>query len=265
MKPKPSGYWTKERCLKSALKYINTKEWNASESVAYQIAHKRGWGDECKAHMSKTPRKTKWTKEACMADAALFNTKVEWRKNGKASARTQAGKNGWLDECCAHMNPLHKTWTLEALKEDALKYKTRSSWGKSSSGYAIAVNRGVLDECCEHMIALIKPDGYWTKERVIDEANIHSNWSDFAGSSAYRIAERDGFVAEVKAAFTGDFHMKRLGYDLDDLINEVNNYATWTEFHASGAGSMARQMGSEAVAQCRAAFTGEITKKGMNH
>ena len=37
---KPSGYWTKERCLEEALKYSTMKEFRNVSSAAYNASHK---------------------------------------------------------------------------------------------------------------------------------------------------------------------------------------------------------------------------------
>ena len=43
-----------------------------------------------------------WTKERCDEDALKYNSRSEWNKNN-SSAYSAAHKNGWLDECCKHM------------------------------------------------------------------------------------------------------------------------------------------------------------------
>ena len=47
---KPSGYWTKEKCLEDAKKYNGRFEWQKN-SNGYSVALKNGWLDECSIHM----------------------------------------------------------------------------------------------------------------------------------------------------------------------------------------------------------------------
>jgi hypothetical protein len=47
---KPKNYWTKEKCLKSALNYRSVKEWRKGETSAYSTAWKNGWFEQCSKH-----------------------------------------------------------------------------------------------------------------------------------------------------------------------------------------------------------------------
>jgi hypothetical protein len=59
----------------------------------------------------------KWTKEKCIEDAKKYKTKSEWINNSNG-AYCSAKKNGWLEECCAHMvtrrrkKLLSDSWTI---------------------------------------------------------------------------------------------------------------------------------------------------------
>ena len=50
-KNKPCGFWSKEECIKDALKYKTKTEWRKSGSSSYQISLKNGWYAECSTHM----------------------------------------------------------------------------------------------------------------------------------------------------------------------------------------------------------------------
>jgi superfamily II DNA or RNA helicase len=47
----PNGYWTLEKCKKSALSYNSRSEWSIKEPSAYIIALRNGWLDVCCQHM----------------------------------------------------------------------------------------------------------------------------------------------------------------------------------------------------------------------
>jgi len=48
---KPNGYWTKERCMKEALKYKTKKDFIKMSNSAYSLSYKNGWLDEICSHM----------------------------------------------------------------------------------------------------------------------------------------------------------------------------------------------------------------------
>jgi predicted GIY-YIG superfamily endonuclease len=70
--------------------------------------------------------------------------------------------------------------TKIACLKNAKKYKSRREWyEKSPSAYAAALKNKWVDDCCNHMVLLRKPNGYWTKERCIEDAKKYqtrANW-----------------------------------------------------------------------------------------
>lgn len=147
-----------------------------------------------------------WTLEKCKEDALNYKTRTEWEKNTR-SAYNAAKKNGWFDECTAHMIEYRKPdYTLETCKEDALKYKTRNEWSvNSKSAYGAACNNNWLDICTSHMKYINRPNGYWNnKERCIESAkqyNTRTEWID-KNSAAYRNALKNGWLDECTAHMT---------------------------------------------------------------
>ena len=67
------------------------------------------------------------------------------------------------------------------------EYKTRLEWKKANpSDYQLAINYGYLDDICDYYgwdkykRPKIKPPGYWTRERCIEDAKrfkTRSIWS----------------------------------------------------------------------------------------
>ena len=100
---KPNNYWTKEKCLESALIFTNRCEWRKKSNGAYKSAKEKGWFEECTGHMIETRKpKNYWDKEHCMEEALKYEYKTHWWKYSNGSYNS-AKKNGWLDECIAHM------------------------------------------------------------------------------------------------------------------------------------------------------------------
>jgi len=89
-------------------------------------------------------------------------------------------------------------WTLDALKADALLYDTIKAWRENSpSAYSTAKNKKLLPECTAHMQRLKKDNGYWTFERVFEDALQYQSRVDWekGSPSGYNIALQNGWVA----------------------------------------------------------------------
>ena len=140
-----------------------------------------------------------WTKERITADAKRFKTKTEWKLHS-SGAVIAARKLNIHAECTAHMEVLLGKWTLEALIDDAQKYSTIKQWrSESQSAYVTAKYKKHLDKCTSHMDELIKPAGYWTKNKCLHSAKKYltiQEWSLVDGA-AYDAAKRNKWMKEV--------------------------------------------------------------------
>jgi len=199
-KQMPKGYWTKEKCKASALRFDTRGDWQNNDNGAYKFALKNGWLDECCAHM-ETKWQKRWNKENCIVSALQFETRSDWNKN-ESGAYSAAMKNGWLDECCAHMK-IKNSYTKEGCIEGALQFETRGDWRRNDNGaYDAAWRNGWLVECCAHME--IKKRNPWNKESCIKSASQFETRGDWSKNenSAYNVAWRNGWLDECCA------HMK---------------------------------------------------------
>lgn len=214
-KVKPSGYWVKENFIKECNLYDNFFDLKTNNPSAVECARSRGYLNEVLEMLGWEKRKllgrkpTKWTIEICLEDALKYTTKVEWGKNS-VNAYSAAIRNGWYGECSKHMPIVCRNrnyWTKEKCIEDALKYPTKIAWKSTlKSGYGVASKKGWIDECCVHMISKLKPAGYWTKERCIEEALKHHRLMDWRNNNqtSHNAARRNGWYAECTK------HMKKL-------------------------------------------------------
>ena len=180
---------------------------------------------------------TKWTKSAVIESAKNFDSIQKWRKVG--NAYSVALKNGWLNEATVHMVPKkRKIWTYEELVSEAQKFKSLKEWRtESKSSYSAATKKGVLDALTQHMVRLIKPNGYWTKERVIEDAknyNSRSEWRN-KSSAAATMAKRNGWYEEATS------HMLLLvdhsKWTKNAVLAEAKNYASRSDWSNSKNGS----------------------------
>ena len=141
-------------------------------------------------------------REHVIADAQKYSYQSEWAKASEG-AFSSAKRNGWVEEACAHMQspkvPMGH-WTLENLVEDAKKHCTRIEWKNNNpSGYATARSKGCLEKCCTHMVRTRNPDGYWTRERVIESARNYQTiaaWS-LPQAGAYDAAKSKGWLEDA--------------------------------------------------------------------
>jgi hypothetical protein len=102
-KSKPMGFWhIKENVLAEALKYKSKVEWQEKSNGSMKAARQFGWLDECCAHMEPVVKVFYWNKERCIEEAKKYNKITEWRKGNKSSVKS-AIRNGWYNECTAHM------------------------------------------------------------------------------------------------------------------------------------------------------------------
>jgi hypothetical protein len=185
-------------------KYESLPEWKKADPKAYEFARKNNFLDDICENFGWIRIKKQsgyWTKEKCIESARRFNTRSEWYDGCKSSS-TAARRNGWIDECCAHMESKIKPngyWTIELCKIEALKYEGRWDWQKGhTSSYSQAKIKGWLDECCAHMESKSKPNGYWSKEKCMNEAKKHkyaSDWEHACGSS-YGCSRTNGWYDE---------------------------------------------------------------------
>jgi len=122
-------------------------------------------------------------------------------------------------------------WTKENCIEEAKKYNNALEWrNNSSSCYTYAVKNNWVEECTEHMDELRKPNGYWTKERCIEEAKKYNTVNEWQkNSSTYVNARKNNWLEECTE------HMEKtrkpIGWwTLERCIEEAKKYKNSGEF-----------------------------------
>lgn len=122
-------------------------------------------------------------------------------------------------------------WTKEKVFEEAKKYKSKSEFQKGCSrAYTIALKSGWFNEM-DWFKNSKKPNGYWTKEKVFEEARKYSTRKEFSKgcNSAYVIARKSGWLNEMDWLYFN----KRRPKDFWIKINvekEARKYNTRKEF-----------------------------------
>ena len=82
------------------------------------------------------------------------------------------------------------------------------------SAYQIAYKNGWLDDVCSHMVSSRKPNGYWTIDRIKEEALKYKSRNDFkkGSPSAYSKALANNLLDDVCS------HM---------LIKNIDSFNEW--------------------------------------
>jgi len=186
-------------------------------------------------------KQSKWTKEACVAEALKYKTRTDWAKKSGSSYNV-AAENGWIDACCGHMVAKIKPngfWTKKQCRIEAKKFESRSDWAKGSgTSYNTALANGWLEECCSHMIRKMKPMGYWTKKQCQLEArkyNSSSEWQSASGAS-YGIAREKGWLKECTAHMTPK-KMPNGYWDKQRCQTEAKKYNSKVDFSEGSMGA----------------------------
>ncbi len=139
-----------------------------------------------------------WTIKDVLADARTFQTRSAWMR-GSSSAYRFAIRHGFAERATAHMSYLieHGKWTKEAVLLSASKFITAAAWRKANpSVYVIATRNSWKDLACAHMQVTKRPNGYWTRERVLAAAQRFKTVGEWRREdpASYSAAKRDQLV-----------------------------------------------------------------------
>ena len=90
-------------------------------------------------------------------------------------------------------------WNKDSVFEESKKYTTRNEFRKYSNGaYTLAWKKGWLDEM-SWFKEIRKPNGFWTKERIYEEAKKYARRTQFARScvKGYKVARQNSWLDEL--------------------------------------------------------------------
>ena len=204
------GVYTKEEVLASSAHYYTIKDWRKKDDGAYNKALKMGWIEETTSHMTRLINKSgHWTKERVIASALPFTTQTAWKKE-HGGAWNKAVSMGWIQEACAHMDFNDESkikpqgyWTRERVIASAQPHATQAEWrAHEPSAVRIAKQKGWFVEATAHMSASRpnqKANGFWTKERVLEDAKKYGSKTEWQKNSKGAISKayRMGWIKEA--------------------------------------------------------------------
>jgi len=134
-------------------------------------------------NLPKAERVFKYTLLGCIANAALYPSRRDW-KLASPDVYAVAAQNGWLDMCRGYQGVARKSWTKEDCIKEAAKFTSIAAWRRGSQpSYRKAYQHGWLEECCTHFI---KPDTFeLTREHCFEVAKKYKTLSQWFEESPY--------------------------------------------------------------------------------
>lgn len=130
-------------------------------------------------------------------------------------------------------------WTKERVAAEARRYTTRGAFKKGSKPAYDKMCRMRWFSVCDHMVKTTsKPAGYWTRERVADEALKYQTRKDFSkgSNSAYAAMNRYGW--QDVCSHMPDKTSKPTGYwTRKRVAAEARRYKTRTDFANGSKGA----------------------------
>ena len=187
--------WTREKCCEEAQKCNSRSEFKRSCPYGYSSARKHGWLDE---YTWFSPARKRvpvgyWTYERCFEEAKKHRSLKEFEENA-SGARQYTAKMGWIKDYVWFEKPFR--WTKELCEEEAKRFTTRQEFYTiSKNAYAAAVKYGWLDSFT-WLESIVRPNGYWTKERCEEEARNYSSKKEFLEGcpAAHAAAAKRGWL-----------------------------------------------------------------------
>ena len=136
-------------------------------------------------------------------------------------------------------------WTFEKVQEAANKCSNPKEFqDRFPSAYQKAHKMGWSEKICEHMIRILRPKGYWTKDRIQEVASRFSYRSEFQKSyvGAYNVATENGWLEEVCCHMTA---LRVPTWTIDSIKEAVKDCVKYAEFKSKfpSAYNVARKSG----------------------
>lgn len=143
-------------------------------------------------------------------------------------------------------------WTKQRVIEEAQKYHSQVEWRKGGRGsLGVARENGWMEEATAHMFNKQKTKGYWTKERVLDEAKKYTYQTEWikASGASHSAAKRNKWVKEACA------HMQSpkvaMGHwTKGRLIEDAKKYSTRVDWKNANASAYATATSKGYLVEC---------------
>jgi len=177
-------------------------------------------------------KRTRWTEALLAKEARKFRTRKEF-KTQSSSAYNAAHRRRIIDKICAHMEVKQRVWTADSIRQEARRHSSLTDfWQTSAAAARNAKKLGIFDSVTAHMIRTRNPPGFWTKEKIGEEAARFDSKKRFASESpsAYRAAVKLGVVADVCAHMKPGKRSDGYWQDKANILNEAKKFGSRSEF-----------------------------------
>lgn len=216
--------WFRNTCRKEAQKYQTRAEFSRMANGAYEAAIKNGWLDEVCAHMRRQ-RVRKWTKELLAAEVRKFSVLSEFRSRSR-SAYEAAIKLRCLRELTTHLRRRVAKRKELAPPEDRKPCSLTGPHGAGRNPPRSSPQR--LDSGQSKQ----KPSGFWTFERVKEEALKYASKKEFSKSAngAYDKAKRRKWIDSVCDHMRSSSKPRGYWDNKERVLTTAKKFRSRTEF-----------------------------------
>jgi hypothetical protein len=204
-----------------------------------------------------------------MNEKSEYKSLQEWRKVD-LNAFNAAKKLNLIDEICKRFGWINTPtiiynrkpkgyWNEELCIEDAKKFTKIREWELNGLAYHFvrricreSGNLDLFDKCTEHMVEGKKPNGYWTKEKCIEDAKEFKTLKEWcknsSGGYSVSVKNKSWYIECVR-------HMEKdrqtnAYWTKEKCIKESKKYRTTKEWVESGYDSYSAARRLNVLVEC---------------
>lgn len=187
--------WDRDTCYNEAKKYDSRGSFKKGCPYGYSSARKHGWLDD---YVWFNPVREQvpigyWTYERCYVEAQKYKTQKEFGEKSNGAYQC-ASRKGWIKDYTWFEKPFR--WSKELCEQESRKYATiYDFYNNNKTAYSAAVRYGWLDSFT-WLQRIVRPNGYWTRERCEEESLKYTSKRDFLEGcpAAYAAAVKRGWL-----------------------------------------------------------------------
>lgn len=247
------GYWTKDRIILEAKRYVSVGDFSSKSPRAYNAASNLKILSEVTRGMARERYPNNyWTEDRCREEVKNYKTFDELREKCPSLYNTICKLN-LNDELINHLprksgRKPRGYWTKERCTEAAKKYEHRAEfqYGRHTSAYNAAKTNNWLEEICTHM----KSMGHEYRRGVYSLLD-HKNKIIYVGLSGnpkrrYQQHLQGNTSAKNIIKNEHEFRYPRKFYEKDDAVKKekeiIKYYKTrgWNVVNKAAGGSLGK-------------------------
>lgn len=254
-KRKKRHYWTKETCMKEALKYKTRATFKSGSGGAYNCAKQNGWLDEVSQHMNIVGNRFKRVVYVYKFEdnhvyvgltQNLTNRDKRHQSDSESAVYQHRIKTG-LNPTLTHSDFMETTIAVQQEKSTVKQYEV--------DGY-ILLNKAVPGAVGGENIV-------WNFERCKSEALKYQRRIDFvrANNSAYNAARRYGWLEKIcKHMQKSKQTVSKGHWTKEECLKESSKYMTRMEFYNEAPGAYMSAMKNAWLNEVCSHMIGKIKK-----